>query len=82
LTADVCEREVLAGPVEATALGNVLVQALALGELADLSELRRVVADSTEPRHYQPHSSTVAASYARFLEAAGHSATRAARTPV
>lgn len=82
LTADVCEREVLAGPVEATALGNVLVQALALGELADLNELRQVVANSMEPQRYYPRSSSAAASYSRFLEAAGHSATRAARSPV
>jgi rhamnulokinase len=82
LTADVCEREVQAGPVEATALGNVLVQALALGELADLTELRQVVANSMEPQRYQPRSSSGATSYSRFLEAAGDSATRAARSPV
>ena len=43
LTADICGREVITGPVEATALGNVLVQALAVGELAGLADLRRVV---------------------------------------
>ena len=42
LTADLVGRPVLAGPVEATALGNVLVQALAPGELADLAQLREV----------------------------------------
>ena len=49
LTADVCGREVLAGPVEATALGNVLVQARAAGELGSLAELRAVAAASAAP---------------------------------
>ena len=54
LTADVTGREVLAGPVEATALGNVLVQARAAGELGSLSEMREVSAASVEPIHYEP----------------------------
>jgi rhamnulokinase len=54
LTADVTGREVLAGPVEATALGNVLVQARAAGELASLSDMRAVSAASFEPVHYEP----------------------------
>jgi rhamnulokinase len=83
LTADVCGREVVAGPVEATALGNVLVGALALGELADLTDLRQVVARSVSPRRYEPQASPRGAeTYQRFLEATGLSATRAARAPV
>jgi rhamnulokinase len=54
LTADVTGREVLAGPVEATALGNVLVQARATGELGSLSDMRAVSAASFEPVHYEP----------------------------
>jgi rhamnulokinase len=54
LTADVTGREVLAGPVEATALGNVLVQARALGELGSLTDMRAVSAASFEPVHYEP----------------------------
>jgi rhamnulokinase len=54
LTADVTGREVLAGPVEATALGNVLVQARAAGELGSLSDMRAVSAASFEPIHYEP----------------------------
>jgi len=54
LTADVTGREVLAGPVEATALGNVLVQARAAGELGSLSDMRAVSAASFEPVHYEP----------------------------
>jgi rhamnulokinase len=41
--ADVTGLPVVAGPVEATALGNLLVQLIALGELADLAEAREVV---------------------------------------
>src|SRR4051812_16855508 len=54
LTADVTGREVLAGPVEATALGNVLVQVRASGELGSLADMRAVSAASFEPVHYAP----------------------------
>ena len=54
LTADVTGRDVLAGPVEATALGNVLVQARAAGELGSLADMRAVSAASFEPVHYAP----------------------------
>src|SRR5207245_4249510 len=43
LTADACNRPVHAGPVEATAIGNVLVQALGLRLLGSLAEAREVV---------------------------------------
>ena len=49
-----CGREVLAGPVEATALGNVLVQARGAGELGSLAELREVAAASAEPGIHEP----------------------------
>ena len=45
---------VLAGPVEATALGNVLLQAVALGHLASLSALREVVRGSFAIESYEP----------------------------
>ena len=45
---------VLAGPVEATLLGNLLVQAMALGEIRSLSEAREVVRVSVEPVVYEP----------------------------
>jgi rhamnulokinase len=47
-------RTVLAGPVEATACGNVLIQALALGHLPNLAALRKVVRTSFPIREYQP----------------------------
>jgi rhamnulokinase len=54
LTADVCNRVVVAGPVEATAVGNVLTQALGLGLIASLEELREVVRRSFDPVEYVP----------------------------
>ncbi|WP_432943883.1 rhamnulokinase [Kribbella sp. CA-253562] len=55
LTADACGVPVLAGPVEASALGNVLVQARALGEpLPDLSAMRALVRATHRLRRYAP----------------------------
>jgi rhamnulokinase len=53
-TANACGRPVIAGPVEATALGNVLVQARTAGEVGTLAEIRTIVRNSSELRHYQP----------------------------
>ena len=54
LTADACRRRVLAGPVEATVLGNVLVQALGAGEIRDLAAAHAVARASAEPTLYEP----------------------------
>jgi rhamnulokinase len=55
LTADACGLPVLAGPVEASALGNVLVQARALGEpLPDLAAMRALVRSTHRLRTYEP----------------------------
>jgi rhamnulokinase len=69
LTADITGREVLAGPVEATALGNVLVQARAAGELDSLADLRAVAAASVRPTVYEPSGADE--TYARFLALTG-----------
>ncbi len=58
-TADCTGRQVVAGPVEATAMGNLLVQAQALGQLSSLSELREVVRNSSTVRTYVPHPSAL-----------------------
>jgi rhamnulokinase len=54
LTADVTGRLVLAGPDEATALGNVLVQVYAAGRVGSLDEMREVVRRSYQPTPYEP----------------------------
>jgi rhamnulokinase len=53
MTADATGQQVVVGPVEATASGNALVQAMAAGEIANICELRRVVADSCELVSYE-----------------------------
>jgi rhamnulokinase len=57
-TADATGKPVLAGPVEATACGNILLQALACGTLASLDEVKEVIARSFELIYYEPHVST------------------------
>lgn len=54
LTADALGVPVWAGPVEATAMGNILVQAMASGEVADLEEIREVVRRSVTPKVFEP----------------------------
>lgn len=68
LTADVLGRPVHAGPVEATALGNVMVQALAHGRVGSLEEIRRIVADSVPVTVHAPSASRDRCEelYARF----------------
>ena len=53
-TADACQRPVVTGPVEATALGNLLVQVRASGELASLAEMREVIRKSSEVATFRP----------------------------
>lgn len=53
-TADALEIPVVAGPVEATAAGNVLVQALSLGHLPSLAAARQIVRESMDLRTIQP----------------------------
>ena len=79
LTADLTGREVLAGPVEATALGNVLVQARAAGELGSLADMRAVAAASALPITYEPSigRDEAQATFARFLDATTEGAVRA-----
>jgi rhamnulokinase len=56
LSADICDRPVVAGPVEATALGNVMVQAIATGDLPDIEAGRAAVADSVTLQRYEPQN--------------------------
>jgi rhamnulokinase len=79
LTADLTGRQVFAGPVEATALGNVLVQARAAGELGSLADMRAVAAASALPINYEPSITRdeADATFARFLDVTTEGAVRA-----
>ena len=54
LTADITGKDVYAGPVEATAVGNLMAQMIGAGELKDLSEARQCVFDSFGIEVYRP----------------------------
>lgn len=54
MTADATGRRVVVGPYEATAIGNALVQAMAIGQVRDLAHLRRIVAASSDLVVHQP----------------------------
>jgi len=54
MTANACGIPVLAGPAEATVLGNIMAQMIAGGEVAGLKEAREVVRESVEVREYLP----------------------------
>jgi rhamnulokinase len=54
MTANATGRRVVVGPHEATAMGNLLVQAMAMGAAASLVELRRIVAKSVDLVTYEP----------------------------
>lgn len=53
LIADVLQKEVYAGPVEATAIGNLVAQLMALGEIADIDEARKIIKDSFEVKTFK-----------------------------
>lgn len=53
-TADACQRPVVTGPVEATAMGNLLVQVRASGELSSLAEMRQVIRRSSDVAVFKP----------------------------
>ncbi len=68
-TADACNRPVVAGPVEATALGNVLLQAMGLGLIGSLSEAREVVKRSFPLQVFLPEKPEAwLEPYARMLK--------------
>lgn len=54
LTADVTGKTVLAGPVESTALGNVVMQMKASGDISSMAEGRAIVSASCNPKKYTP----------------------------
>ena len=67
LTANATGRPVIAGPVEATVIGNALVQLIAIGELRDLAEGRDLVRTMSAWHHYEPQDASLwAEAYQRY----------------
>lgn len=54
MTADACQRRVVAGPVEATGIGNIAMQAITSGDVQSISAAREIVRNSFELREYLP----------------------------
>ena len=69
-TADACGVEVLAGPQECTAIGNIMLQARAAGDVGDIWAMRRIIADSVDMVAYHPTADKAAwdKAYQKFLE--------------
>lgn len=55
-TANAIGMEVIAGPSEATAVGNILIQAKAMGKVNSIHEMRKIVSNSVEIKKYQPEN--------------------------
>ena len=69
MTANSCDRKVLAGPIEATVLGNIVVQLLATGEIDSIAKAREIVARSEGVKEYLPtESAQWKAAYERALK--------------
>lgn len=68
-TANATGVTVLAGPQEGTALGNIMVQAKAVGAVKDIWDMRRIIANSLELVKYEPQDKAVwDAAYKKYLE--------------
>jgi rhamnulokinase len=67
-TANAIGKPVVAGPSEATAIGNVMMQAKALGVVADLNDMRKVIRNSVTPDVFLPQDATAwEMAYQKFL---------------
>ncbi|HCR83802.1 MAG TPA: rhamnulokinase, partial [Lachnospiraceae bacterium] len=67
MTAGAAGRKVMAGPVEATALGNIAIQFMSLGEIKDMTEARQIIANSEKTYEYIPQDEEKwNAAYERF----------------
>ncbi len=58
MAADACGRTVVAGPVEATAIGNVMMQNVARGRVGSISEARDVIRSSFAVKRFEPQNSS------------------------
>ena len=69
MTASSCDRKVVAGPIEATVLGNIAVQLIAGGAIDSIAEARRIVRNSENTAEYLPHDpASWSTAYEGFLK--------------
>jgi rhamnulokinase len=69
MTANATGLPVITGPVEATVLGNALVQLITQGEMSDLAQARQIVAGMDELKRYEPEETSVwNEAYTRYQE--------------
>src|SRR5262249_6009152 len=71
MTADACGRAVIAGPVEATSIGNILGLSMATGDVKSLADAREIVRKSFHVKRYEPKDAKKwEAAYERYREIA------------
>lgn len=69
MAANACGRRVVTGPIEATAIGNLMQQLIANGDVGSISDARQIIANSFDLTTYEPeHASVWNEAYPRFLE--------------
>jgi len=69
MTANSCDRTVKAGPIEATVMGNVAVQLMSGGSVKNIGQARKIVADSSELKTFEPKDTDKwAGAYEDFLK--------------
>lgn len=69
MTASSCDRTVKAGPIEATVMGNVAVQLMSDGSVENIGQARKIVADSSELKTFEPKDTDKwASAYEDFLK--------------
>lgn len=69
MTANSCDRTVKAGPIEATVMGNVAVQLMSDGSVENIGQARKIVADSSELKTFEPKDTDKwAGAYENFLK--------------
>ncbi len=72
MTAEACNRRVVAGPIEATAIGNVMMQAVAAGAVGSIAEAREIIRRSFPVVEYHPKNTDAwDDAYRRFLSFTG-----------
>ncbi|GHT25548.1 L-fuculose kinase [Planctomycetales bacterium] len=70
-TADACNRRLITGPIEATGIGNIMMQAVAAGDVSGIEEARQVIRNSFEVAEFLPNPNITAAwddAYEKFIK--------------